>query len=76
MYQQCVDLVKKYYPNLPEKDYGNLLMGATCFPMGGPEYIEPQLIELIENTDGSLEQALGYADMQQYNMNSKGGDAK
>lgn len=64
MCEKCVELVKKYYPNLPESDYGDLLMGATCFPHCGPEHLEPQLIELIENTDGSLGQALGYADMQ------------
>ncbi len=64
MCEQCNELVKKYYPNLPEDDYGHLLMSATCFPFGGPKYIEPQLKELVENTDGSLGAAIAFADKQ------------
>ena len=64
MCQKCVDAVQKYYPNLPEEDWSRLLWGATAFPMGDAEQIEEQLAELIENTDGSLESALAYADKQ------------
>lgn len=39
-------------------------MGATCFPAGGPDMIEPQLIDLIANTDGTLGAALAYADTE------------
>ena len=40
----------------------DLLWSATAFPFCGPVYLAKQLIELRENTDGSLEQAQGYAD--------------
>ena len=54
----------KYYPDLSESDWGELLMGATCFPFGSPEMVERQVIELKEKTNGTLGQALAYADTQ------------
>ena len=62
MCKQCDELAKKYYPSLNDKERFDLLIGATCFPFGGPDKIEPQLIELLANTDGSLEQAFAYSD--------------
>ena len=62
MCQKCVDMRDRYYPHLSESDYGELLMGATCFPMGTPEMIEDQLVELKRETDGTLWGALAYAD--------------
>lgn len=62
MCQKCVDLVEKYYPSLPREQYGELLVGATCYPLGTPEEVEQNLIEALENTDGSLEGALWYSD--------------
>jgi hypothetical protein len=62
MCQECVDIVKKYYPNLSENDQGELLLSATAFPFASPDYIEKQLKELVENTDGTLESALCYAE--------------
>ena len=64
MCQECDNLMAKYYPHLSESERGALLMGTTCFPFGGPDLIEPQLIELRANTDGSLEGALAYAEEQ------------
>ena len=64
MCKKCVDAVKKYYPNLPEDDWSRLLWGATAFPMGHAKQIEEQLAELAKNTDGSLEEALCYANKQ------------
>ncbi len=61
MCQKCVDLVKQYYPELPEDDYGDLLMSATAFPFGGPETVERQLKELREKTDGTLQGAIRFA---------------
>ncbi len=61
MCQKCFDAVKKYYPRLPEKHYGDLLMGATAFPFGDAETVERQLKELIEKTDGTLEGAYAFA---------------
>ena len=61
MCQQCIDVVAKHYPNLDENEVGDLLMSATSFPSGTPEEIEKQLLELKENTDGSLDAAINYA---------------
>ena len=62
MCQGCSDLMLKYYPHLSDDEKGALLMNCTCFPFGGPDLIEPQLIELKANTDGSLEQAMWWAE--------------
>lgn len=61
MCERCVELLKQYYPHLSEADAGELLMGATAFPFASPEYIEKQLKELREKTDGSLHGALVFA---------------
>lgn len=61
MCEKCQELMDKYYPDLEQADQKELLFGATCFPFGPPELIEKQLIDLIENTDGSLGEALSYA---------------
>lgn len=55
MCQECVDLVRKYYPELPDEKYGDFLMSATCFPFGKPADIEKQFIEYKEKTDGSVQ---------------------
>lgn len=52
------------YPHLSDEDKMHLLWSATAFPFCGPMYLAEQLIELRENTDGSLKQAQGYADAQ------------
>jgi len=67
MCQECQELVDRYYPHLSDGDKLDLLWSATCFPFGGPEHIEPQLRKLRKRTDGSLNQAKGFADwsMQQ-----------
>lgn len=64
MCQGCNDLMLKYYPHLSDADKGHLLMNCTCFPFGGPDLIEKQLIELKANTDGSLNEAMAYAESQ------------
>lgn len=64
MCERCLELARAYYPSLGDEGHVELLMGATCFPFGGPELIEPQLIELKNKTDGSLHGALCYADEQ------------
>lgn len=62
MCQKCVDLVKEYFPELPEDDYGDFLMGGTGYPFGWPENGEHQLQELKKYTDGSVGQAMAFAD--------------
>ncbi len=64
MCEKCLAMAKKYYPDLPEDDLGSLLMGATAYPFCDPEYLGRQLKETREATDGSLNQALGYAEYQ------------
>ena len=64
MCQTCVDAVRKYYPDLPEENYCDLLMGATCFPFGTPSKIAGQLARLRKKTDGSLQAALAFADAE------------
>ena len=64
MCQKCIDAVKKHYPDLPEKDWGDLLMSATAFPFGDPETIERQLAEAKANSDGTMEGAIAYANKQ------------
>jgi hypothetical protein len=62
MCEQCLAAIKKYYPDLPESDYGVLLMNATAYPFGCGKTVERQLKETSEATDGSLGQAIGYAE--------------
>jgi hypothetical protein len=62
MCEKCVEAVKRWYPELPENQWSGLLLGATCFPFGGPEQVEEQLKELREKTDGTLRGALKFAD--------------
>lgn len=71
MCQKCIDAVKKHYPNLPKKDYGELLMSATAFPFGQPEYIEKQLKELKRKTDGTLDGAIAYTHQQLHRAMAK-----
>jgi hypothetical protein len=61
MCEKCVEAVKKWYPELPEDQWDDLLMDATCFPFGSPEMVEKQLKELREKTDGTLGGAIIFA---------------
>lgn len=65
MCRKCIKAVKKYFPKLKEsKDRAELLIGATCYPLGSAEDVTRQLRELVKNTDGTLQGALAYADAQ------------
>lgn len=46
MCKACSDLVREILPQVPDDQQYGLLMGATCFPFGGPELIAPQLREI------------------------------
>jgi len=60
---QCYhQLVKNHYPHLEDDLVYDLLIETTCFPFGDYEAVEKNLIELIENTDGTLEGAMEFAD--------------
>jgi len=62
MCQECVDAVKEYWPELPQDQWGDLLMGATAYPYGGPEKIRTQLAEMAERSGRHLGKALALAD--------------
>jgi len=62
MCQQCLNHARRIFPNLPDSDIGELLFGATAFPFAQPETIEKQLLELKEQTDGTLNGMLAFAD--------------
>jgi len=68
MCQKCNDALDKYYPNLNEEERGDLLMSATAFPFGDAAYIENQLKELVENTDGTLHGALAFVDQEMHQI--------
>lgn len=58
------DLARKYYPDLTDRECSDLLMGGTCFPLGDADEVEKQLKELKDNTDGTLEAGLAWAEKQ------------
>uniref|UniRef100_A0A6H1ZXN4 Uncharacterized protein n=1 Tax=viral metagenome TaxID=1070528 RepID=A0A6H1ZXN4_9ZZZZ len=62
MCQHCVNIVKKHWPDLPEDDYGTLLINATAWPFGGPETIAGQVKRLAEVSGQNIGKALAIAD--------------
>lgn len=47
MCETCQELAHKYLgPWMPEDEMYDFMFSNTCFPMGGPEHIEPQLRQL------------------------------
>jgi hypothetical protein len=61
MCQKCLDAVKAAFPEMPEAQYGDLLMGATCYPFGSPEQVAQNIAELRGAGIVTLDGALGYA---------------
>jgi hypothetical protein len=47
MCQKCVDAMKKYFPEIHEDQYGDILMNYTSFPFGDAEQIEAQVKHLL-----------------------------
>ena len=64
MCQKCVDAVKRWFPKVRRKDYGDLLMSATAFPMAGPAYIEKQLKGMARKGITTVAAAAAYAGEQ------------
>lgn len=54
----------KHLPKVAQKDVRRLLLGATAFPFGEPEMIDKQCQELAQQTDGTLDACLQFADWQ------------
>lgn len=61
MCNRCALVVRKFYPSLPDKEFGDFLMSTTAFPMSDAETIERQVREMWENTDGTIAAAYAYA---------------
>jgi hypothetical protein len=64
MCEKCKLAVDWLYPKLSDADKCHLLMSATCFPFGTPERVAEQLLDHIENTDGSMQAAINRAHEQ------------
>lgn len=64
MCQRCVDVIAKYWPDLPKEQWSDLLWGATAFPAGDHELIEQQVKEMAERTNCDLQMALAIADTE------------
>ncbi len=64
MCQQCVDAVKKYWPDLPDDRYGDLLMSATSFPFGDADRVEREVREMAEQSGCDLGKAVAIADAE------------
>jgi hypothetical protein len=48
---QCVEAVKEVFPDVPDEEYGDFLMGTTCFPFGDAEVVRMQLLKHKSRTD-------------------------
>ena len=62
MCQLCVDAVRRYFPDVPDDDYGDFLMTATAFPCAGGEHVAKQLEEMAEKSGGDWRRAMAIAD--------------
>jgi hypothetical protein len=71
MCQKCYDAVKRHWPELPEEDYGALLMSATAFPLAGPDAIEKQLADLAQQTGCDVGKAIALVDAESSAMKTK-----
>lgn len=61
MCQQCWDAVKKYWPDLPESDYHDLLWNTTAFPFADPETTRKQVQDMAERSGQNLHAAFTLA---------------
>ena len=43
MCQQCVDACREVFPDVPDGEMGDFLIGTTCFPFGTPELVREQM---------------------------------
>ncbi len=64
MCQQCVDAVKRYWPDLPDDRYGDLLICATALPFGDADQVVKQVQEKAEQSRCNLGFAMSLADRE------------
>ena len=44
MCQQCADACREIFPEVPQEEIGNFLVGTTCFPCGESSIVRAQLL--------------------------------
>lgn len=59
----CTEAVRKYFPDVPDEEYGNFLISVTSFPAGDGEEIYKQLRDLRVKT-ANWETCFAIADME------------
>lgn len=64
MCQKCVDAIQKYWPNLPETDWHDLLWAATAYPFGDGDYVAAQVKEKAEQSGQDLGCAMAIAEAE------------
>ena len=64
MCQKCIDAVKKFWPDLPENQYSDLLWNITCFPFGDHNDVLSQVKEMAEKSGCNLDKAMAIANEQ------------
>jgi hypothetical protein len=64
MCKQCVEMVEKYFPDCPEKEYGDFLFSATAFPFGDWQTVERHLKEAKDAGCKTYQDAINYANKQ------------
>ncbi len=62
MCQKCLDAVKRYWPDLPKEDYGELLFSCTAFPFADLETTKQQIREMAEKSGRDLLKAMVIAE--------------
>jgi hypothetical protein len=45
MCQGCVDACREVFPEVPDEEMRDFLMGTTCFPFGTPEAVRVNLLD-------------------------------
>jgi hypothetical protein len=64
MCQQCVDVVREHWPDLPESEYGTLLLGATAFPFASADVVAEQVADMAKRSGCNVGLACAIADQE------------
>lgn len=71
MCQKCVDAIKKFWPNVPEDKWADVLWGLTCFPAGCGDIVAKQLEEMAIRSGQDLNKAQGIVWDEMCELNRK-----
>lgn len=61
MCQNCINAIKKHWPDLPERDYYTLLVDATGWPLTPHEDVMRQVADMAKRSGCKLNVAIGLA---------------